>query len=108
MIHRELYIEALKEFIDKPQIKILTGIRRSGKSSVLMILKEELTARGVTSQQIIHINLESFQFSELKDVQELYKHISQKALDGKESTCLLMKYKKCPGGKKLSTLFWLI
>ncbi len=56
MVHREIYIDALKEFIDKPQIKILTGIRRSGKSYVLMILKEELATRGVTYQQIIHIN----------------------------------------------------
>lgn len=41
---RGLYLKQLTPFIDKPQIKILTGIRRSGKSSVLFLLKEELLA----------------------------------------------------------------
>ena len=47
MIARPTYIAQLKPFIDKPQIKILTGIRRSGKSTVLLMLKDELLARGV-------------------------------------------------------------
>ncbi len=42
MIKRELYLNHLRQFIDKPQIKILTGIRRSGKSSILLLLKQEL------------------------------------------------------------------
>lgn len=105
MIHREAYIKALKEFIDKPQIKILTGIRRSGKSSVLMILKEELAARGITSQQIIHINLESFQFSELKDAKALYKYISQKAVDGKRIYLLIDEIQEVPEWEKVINSF---
>jgi len=65
MIVRKTYLEELKGFIDKPQVKILTGIRRSGKSSVLSMLKNEFASRGVNPEQIVHINLESFQFSEL-------------------------------------------
>ena len=53
MIERKIYIEQLKDFIDKPQVKILTGVRRSGKSSVMLLLREELLKRGVTPNQII-------------------------------------------------------
>jgi predicted AAA+ superfamily ATPase len=59
MIKRESYIKQLRQFIDKPLIKILTGIRRSGKSSVLLLLKEELLLRGVSEEQVIHINFAS-------------------------------------------------
>lgn len=45
MISRPSYIEQLRPFIDKPQIKIITGIRRSGKSTVLHLLKDELLER---------------------------------------------------------------
>lgn len=78
MILRTEYIEQLKKFIDKPQIKILTGIRRSGKSTVLRLLKEELTAAGVEKQQVISINFESFLFSELHSAQKLYEFIAEK------------------------------
>jgi predicted AAA+ superfamily ATPase len=47
MILRSRYIDAIKPFIGKPQIKIITGIRRSGKSTVLQLLKNELLNNGV-------------------------------------------------------------
>ena len=49
MIQRDIYINQLKDFIDKPLVKILTGIRRSGKSSVMIVLKEELIKRSITT-----------------------------------------------------------
>jgi predicted AAA+ superfamily ATPase len=72
MIQRTTYLEQLREFIDKPQIKILTGIRRSGKSSALLLLKDELKRKGVETEQIVYINLESFVFSELRTAAKLY------------------------------------
>lgn len=89
MIKRKIYIEQLKDFIDKPQVKILTGVRRSGKSSVMLILKEELLKRGATSDQIIYINLESFAFSELKQAKSLYQFVSERSVEG-ERTYLLI------------------
>ena len=75
MIARPNYIAQLKPFIDKPQIKILTGIRRSGKSTVLLLLKDELLARGVKKEQIISINFESFSVSHLLTATKLYQYI---------------------------------
>ncbi len=65
MISRNTYINALKPFINQPQIKIITGIRRSGKSTVLQLLKEELLKANVQPNQIISINFESFAYTEL-------------------------------------------
>lgn len=78
MIFRARYIEILRNFIDKPLIKVITGIRRSGKSTVLNLLKEELLQRGVKEQQIIAVNFESFAFSELTDNQKLYAYVQGK------------------------------
>lgn len=78
MILRPTYIDAIIPFIDKPQIKIITGIRRSGKSVVLRLLKEELLQRGVQEEQIITINFESFAFIELTKAQNLYEFVKDK------------------------------
>jgi len=75
MILRTIYIEQVVGFINKPQIKILTGIRRSGKSTVLRLLKEELLRRGVSQQQIININFESFVHADILKARELYDYI---------------------------------
>lgn len=75
MILRPVYLEEIKPFINKPQIKIITGIRRSGKSTVLRLLKEELFAKGIKQEQIIAINFESFTYSELLEAPKLYQFI---------------------------------
>ncbi len=89
MIERISYLEQIKIFIDKPQIKILTGIRRSGKSSVLLLLKEELVKNGILPEQVVYINLESFLFSELRTAARLYEYISGKIQKGKRLYLLL-------------------
>lgn len=78
IINRDSYFSQLLSFIDKLQVKILTGIRRSGKSSFLILLKNELLSRGVTEDRIIHLNLESMQYSELDDAKKLYTFVQQK------------------------------
>jgi predicted AAA+ superfamily ATPase len=55
MIRRELYVNQLFEFIDKPFVKVLTGIRRCGKSAILLLLKEELVRKGIREENIIQI-----------------------------------------------------
>lgn len=83
----------LQAFIDKPQIKILTGIRRSGKSTVLRLLKEELIRRGVQDGQIITMNFESFSFAEYTTAPKLYTYVKRKVssfLESGQKVYLLM------------------
>lgn len=89
MILRPTYIDAIIPFIDKPQIKIITGIRRSGKSVVLRLLKDELLQRGVQEEQIITINFESFAFIELTKAQKLYEFVKEKITNPQKYYLLL-------------------
>src|SRR5690554_5357168 len=89
MILRPTYIDAIIPFIDKPQIKIITGIRRSGKSVVLHLLKKELLQRGINEEQIITLNFESFAYSELTKAQKLYEFVKDKIKNPKKYYLLL-------------------
>lgn len=89
MIFRQTYLSQIIEFIDKPFVKILTGIRRSGKSSVLLLLKEELLKRGIRPENIIFINMESFAFSDLKNATTLYNYVVEKSEPGKKLYLLI-------------------
>jgi hypothetical protein len=89
MISRPRYIDAIRPFIDKPQIKIITGIRRSGKSTVLRLIVRELSQKGIDPSQIISINLESFKYSEILEASKLYAFISAKVSAEKKHYILL-------------------
>ena len=78
MIKRELYLDQLRAFIDKPFIKVITGMRRSGKSSLLLLLQDELLKRGIRKENIIYINFESFDFSDIDTADQLYKFVKDK------------------------------
>lgn len=85
MIKRESYINEIKKFMNKPIIKVITGMRRSGKSIILKLISEELINEGVSSNNIIYINFESLMFSELTGFKKLYNYIIEKSqtLQGK-------------------------
>jgi len=88
VIKRELYLEQIRPFIDKPLIKVLTGIRRSGKSAILSMLSNELIANGVAEENIIYINFESMEFSDVDNSKSLYSFI--KAKIGKTSKIYIL------------------
>lgn len=89
MISRDNYINKILVFKDKPLIKVITGIRRCGKSSLLELLKKNFLLNGITEQQIIYINFESFLFSELTDAKKLYSFISDKIIKEKKNYLLV-------------------
>ena len=59
MINRELYMKKIRPFIDKPLIKVFSGIRRCGKSVMLELVQKELLAQGIGKEQILALNFES-------------------------------------------------
>lgn len=78
MILRPMYMNRLKPFVNTPFVKILTGVRRCGKSTILLMLIEELKKQGVSENQIIHFNFDSMKYDNIKDRKLLYKVISEK------------------------------
>jgi predicted AAA+ superfamily ATPase len=75
-IHRQIYIDILRKFEGKPVIKIVTGMRRSGKSMLLRMLREVLASEGVPDNRMLFLNFESQSTSELTEPGNLYAHIS--------------------------------
>ncbi len=78
MIERFDLIEKLIPFIDKPVIKVITGIRRCGKSILLKQLMILLENRGIQPEQIISINMELMEFDKLRNYQHFYNFIKSK------------------------------
>lgn len=85
MISREIYMKRIRPFINTELIKVFTGIRRSGKSVMLELVKNELKKSGVSDKNFLCINFEQFSNSELLDAKILHKRIVefQKTADGK-------------------------
>jgi len=77
MLNRPLYYEKIRPFINKPFIKVITGIRRCGKSTMMLLIQQLLTEEGVESKQIISINFESMQYYNLRTSLALYNHVSE-------------------------------
>lgn len=79
---RELYLQQLKAFQDTEMIKVITGIRRCGKSSLMKLMADELRHSGKEDKQIIEINFESMRFSEMT-VKEFYGYIADRIVPEK-------------------------
>ena len=77
-IQRTEYLEKLVALRDKQIIKIITGVRRCGKSTLLEIMQDELRASGVSEEQIIAINLEDYENKALRDPDSLYSHVTSR------------------------------
>ena len=85
MIKRELYMSRIRPFIGSDLIKVMTGIRRCGKSVMLELIKQELTESGVSPSQFISINFEDMSYSHLCTAEALHDHLSEKirSFDGR-------------------------
>lgn len=88
MIVRDTYLNRLIEAKDTEFIKVITGVRRSGKSTLLIMFKEYLQDHGVQEKNIIHINFESARYDEINDYKKLYQYIQNRI--GKNKTYILL------------------
>ena len=79
MIIRELYMQQIRDFIDKPVVKVITGMRRTGKSALLEMTIDELLQRGVRKENTFYANFESLRYEKLKDYRALYEAVTQAA-----------------------------
>ena len=81
MIKREMYMKRIRPFIGTELIKVMTGIRRCGKSVMLELIKEELLESGISSAQFISINFENLNFSHLQTAKSLHDEITKRAAE---------------------------
>lgn len=88
MVQRDLYMEQIIPLIDNELIKVITGIRRCGKSYMLGLIKEELIKRGVKEHNIIIINFDSKKYKNIKNNNELDK-IVEKSIKNKKGKVYL-------------------
>ena len=67
MIERKEYLDTLRRWQDRQVIKVITGLRRCGKSTLMELFQEELRRQGVSDEQIIAVNLEDYRNMALRD-----------------------------------------
>ena len=83
VIQRKEYMNKLIAFKDKQLIKVITGIRRCGKSTLLEIYQNWLLEHGTEKAQILSINFEDIDFEELTDYRRLYSYLKERLVPGK-------------------------
>jgi len=83
LIERTEYLNKLKNFKDKHLIKVITGIRRCGKSTLLELFQQYLKEKGIKQEQIITINFEDADYKALKTSDELYNYVKSKLIKNK-------------------------
>lgn len=84
MVVREQILNRIRPFYESELIKVLIGLRRSGKSVILRQIMDELTESGVEESQIIYMNFEDFQYSSIADAKQLYKYVCDRRKNEKK------------------------
>lgn len=94
-IERKEYLEKLIAFRDKQVIKIITGVRRCGKSTLMELFQDYLKSQGVLEEQIVAVNLEDYDFYELRNPKKLYTYIKERLVQGKMTYIFLDEIQHC-------------
>ena len=81
MILRESYLKKIRRFYDKDLIKVITGIRRSGKSVILTQIIDEIKQSKVNDNHIIYMNLENIEFDSIKTYMDLNNYVEKNIVD---------------------------
>lgn len=94
-IERKEYLEKLIAFRDKQVIKIITGVRRCGKSTLMELFQDYLKSQGVLEEQIVAVNLEDYDFYELRNPKKLHTYIKERLVQGKMTYIFLDEIQHC-------------
>ena len=100
MIYRTEYMQRLKAFKDNKIIKVVTGLRRSGKSTLLEMFRDELLQSGVQPEQIQYINFELMKYDAVRNYKQLYNLVTEKALPDKKNYLFFDEIQQVSGWEK--------
>ena len=101
VVERKEYLEHLIQWKDEQVIKVVTGIRRCGKSTLLLQYQEWLKASGVSDEQIVTINFEELEYEELQDYKKLYAYLKDRLCKGKMTYIFLDEIQKVSAFEKV-------
>lgn len=96
LISRPYYLDFLRRHRDRPIIKVVSGVRRCGKSTLFKLFQEELLADNIAREQIIDINFELIQYDELRDYKVLYEYINERIIPHKKMYIFLDEIQHVP------------
>jgi len=77
MYKRNLYIDRIKPYVNKPVIKVITGMRRVGKSYLLRLIIENFKAQKITKDNILYINKESLDYDFIQNYKDLNRYVKE-------------------------------
>lgn len=101
MVERKEYLKRLAQWKDEQVIKVITGIRRCGKSTLLMQYQTWLKANGVSADQIVSVNFEELEYEELLDYRKLYEYLKNHLCVGKKTYIFLDEIQKVAAFEKV-------
>ena len=101
LIARKEYVEWLESYRDKKIIKVVTGLRRVGKSTIFDLYIANLLKSGVKEDQIVKINFEELENVHLREKLALYKFITDKIIDGKKLYVFLDEVQRVDGFEEI-------
>ena len=96
MIRRDVYMNQLHRLRDKNIIKVVTGIRRCGKSTLLHMFQKELAEHGIEKERMIAVNLESGDFRKIRTADDLYDYVEQRLCADKTNYVFLDEVQNVP------------
>lgn len=101
MVERKEYLNALEQWKDEQVIKVVTGIRRCGKSTLLSQFQQRLIQSGIRQEQLISVNFEDMAFEELTDYKKLYAYLKERLVPGRTTYLFLDEIQKVPSFEKV-------
>ncbi len=101
MVERTGYLERLRQWKDEQVIKVVTGIRRCGKSTLLVQYQDWLRASGVPAERIVSVNFEELEYEELLDYRRLYAYLKERLVPGATTYLFLDEIQKVAGFEKV-------
>lgn len=105
MVYRPLYVEKIMAYVDTPFVKILTGVRRCGKSTILKMIMERLkTQHNIPEERIVSCRYDSMEYEDMT-AKQMYAQLKERLSPDGKPICFLMRFRKSRAGKR-SSIRW--